>query len=159
MGLQAGDFSAVLLITAGTLATPTAWAELDLVTDTIAVPWGKTMLESSARRGKNGKIFVPGPGQFANSVDLSVENDDDDATLQVFIAAIASGAIVKVIFCNQKTTPDSLTSGPHADYSYIKGEYLVSGGNRDSSPGKVNTIKLELRRGESCALATMVVPT
>lgn len=156
MGLSSGTFSACLLITTGTLASPTAWAELDLATDTFKVPWGKKSTKSAARRARNGSISISDGGQYADEIDLTCEYDEEDATLQVFLDAIESGDTVKVIFCKNKATPESATSGPLTTESYIKGEYNVYDGSEEYSPGKVNTVMLQLRRGPTCAVATRV---
>ena len=152
--LKDGFYSALLVKLTGTFATPLTWAELDLLTGALDVPWAVSPTKSESRRARDGDIFFDGQGQYATAVDITCENDDEDSTLQLLKDAENNKTKIVVAFCphlKQAHTPPD-------DASYIKGEYRVFGGKRSGSPGKSNMIEFQLRRSESCALAVMVDP-
>lgn len=157
MALKDGIFSAALIATGGTFASPTGWEELDLATDTIKVPYAVRATKSNARKFRNSDAFVDGGTNIASEIDLNFEYDAADTALNLLLAAVASRAKVIIAFCPHT----ALSSGdviPPTDADYIKGEYRVFSRESDNSPGKVGMVSIQLKRGTDCNEAVLVEP-
>ena len=121
MALKDGIFSAILRSSGGTFASPTGLSEVDLVTDSINIPWELGSTPSSARKTRTGPRVVDGQANYGTQFDFTVEDDPEDANLIALLDAL-----------NNKTEVILLVS------PYIKGKYRIYGGSPSYSPGKPN---------------------
>lgn len=154
MALKDGIYSAMLIASGGTFASPTGLAEVGLVEGAIDVPWALGNTKSNARITREGDIYMDGQGNYATAVDISVEDDPADTQLNLLKAALKAKTLVKVMFCPYLSAANT----PPTDAAYIKGEYRVYGGSPSYSPGKPNGIKFELRRTKECNAAVLIEP-
>lgn len=155
MALKDGIFSAILLASGGTFASPSGLSEVDLVTDSINIPWELGSTPSSARKTRTGPRVVDGQANYGTQFDFTVEDDPEDANLAALLAALNNKTEVILLICPYLSAANT----PPTDAPYIKGKYRIYGGSPSYSPGKPNGRSFRAAVHVSCTDApTLVEP-
>lgn len=153
MALKDGIFSAVLLASGGTFATPTGLSEIDLLTDGINIPWELMSTPSAARKTRNGPRVVDGQANYGTAFDFTVEDDPEDDNLIALMAALTGKTEVIMLICPYLSAPNTAPT----DVPYIKGKYRIYGGSPAYSPGKPNGRSFQAKVHLTCADAPVLV--
>ena len=153
--LKDGIFSAVLRAGGGTFASPSSLSEIDLLTETINIPWEITSTPSNSRKTRNGPRVIDGASNLGTAFEIQVEDDPDDTNIVALKAAVTSKAEVILLICPYLSAANT----PPTDVPYIKGKYRVYGGSPSYVPGKPNAVMFRFAVHLTCADApTLVTP-
>lgn len=146
MSLKDGIFSALLIASGGTFASPTGISEVDLLSGGLSIPWERGRTQSQARKTRSGPRAIDGQDNLGTSFDFTVEDDPEDANLIALMAALNNKTQVILMACPYLSAPNT----PPTDAPYIKGKYRIYGGTPDHTPGSPNSRRFTAAVHISC---------
>lgn len=155
-----GIFSALLRVTAGTVAAPTAFAEVKTLNGDVKVPWETEVTQLDSRKTRNGKKGVYGRIHQGDEMEFTIDESEDDVQNAAIKAAYAAKSKLILVVCKSVlVTPGSPpTEAPNPDEEYLIGEYRVSSITPSRDPGKANSLSIKLFQTTDCAEAILVEP-
>ncbi len=158
--MREGIESGILVLTAGTYASPTTWKELKDVVDDIPTQEQYDDTALKGRHTRSGNRYIRGAYHLMDSIDLKVEWDSTDDACIALQDAMRDKTAVVLAFCPY--IPDivspATTPSPPDDEEFIKAEFHVFGITGSMNPGNAQdkTIMLRAFKGRKAAV---IVPT
>lgn len=159
MGMKDGIFSAMMLITSGTFASPTAFAEVKGLVGDAFGPWMRDTTQLSSRHNRTGNKVVVGQPHHMDIVEFDLEWDpDDEQSVAIRDAYDAKTTKLKVVLCDDIAIVSNAPV-PDPTACYYKGEYICTEfkpTGRDK--GNVTKFKVKFEQTVDCAVCVRVDP-